>query len=412
MPLADFTPMFAEPQGSPIRELFPYLSRPGMISLAGGYPSASLLDAQGLAMAAQQTMQQGSTHLQYGATEGLPSLRSALAQQAEERGMQARAEDILVTTGSQQGFDLLVRVLISPGDSVLVEVPAYPATLQALRLAQAQMLSIPMDAHGLDTEALAQLLSALPASQRPKLLYTVPNFSNPRGSLLSASRRTQLVQLALQYGFWIVEDDPYGELRFDAADGLPLAMPPSLHAVAQKMLAGSSARNPVIYLSSLSKTVAPALRVGWMLADATVLRRCSIAKQTSDLCTSALAQAIAAAYLAGGRYAATVERARREYQRRMQALTEGLLQLPGQPIRCTVPAGGMFVWAQLDPALDAQRLFDAAVDNGVVYVPGRAFYPDQPDVHTLRMSFAAPEVPDIQAAVQRLARACESAMQS
>ena len=178
------------------------------------------------------------------------------------------------------------------------------------------------------------------------------------------------------------------------------------------MLAGSSARNPVIYLSSLSKTVAPALRVGWMLADATVLRRCSIAKQTSDLCTSALAQAIAAAYLAGGRYAATVERARREYQRRMQALTEGLLQLPGQPIRCTVPAGGMFVWAQLDPALDAQRLFDAAVDNGVVYVPGRAFYPDQPDVHTLRMSFAAPEVPDIQAAVQRLARACESAMQS
>ena len=407
MPLAEFTPMFAEPVGSPIRELFPYLSRPGMISLAGGYPSASLLDAQGLAMAAQQAMQEGSAHLQYGATEGIPSLRKALAQQALKRGMQARAEDILVTTGSQQGFDLLVRVLISPGDAVLVEVPAYPATLQALRLAQVQMLSIPMDADGLDTEALAQLLSTLPSSKRPKLLYTVPNFSNPRGSLLSANRRTQLVQLALQYGFWIVEDDPYGELRFDAADDLPLAMPPSLYTLAQQMLTGSSARNPVIYLSSLSKTVAPALRVGWMLADATMLRRCSIAKQTSDLCTSPLAQAIAAAYLAGGRYAATVECARREYQRRMQALTEGLLQLPGQPIHCTVPAGGMFVWAQLAPALDAQLLFDAAVDNGVVYVPGHAFYPDQPDVHTLRMSFAAPEIPDIQEAVQRLARACE-----
>lgn len=400
-PLAAFAPQFAEPAGSPIRELFAYLGRPGMISLAGGYPSPSLLDAEGLAQAASQAMLQGAAALQYGATEGQPALREALAQQARERGMQAQAADVLVTTGSQQAFDLLVRVLVAPGDTVLVEVPAYPATLQALRLAQANMVGVPMDDHGLDTQALAALLAALPATQRPKLLYTVPNFSNPRGSLLAAERREQLVQLALQYGFWLVEDDPYGELRFDGADGQPQPMPPTLRALAEHQAAAG--HNPVIYLSSLSKTVAPALRIGWMLADAPMLRRCTVAKQTTDLCTSPLAQGVAACYLHSGRYAPTVERARREYQRRMQALVQGLNALPGTPLRCSAPAGGMFVWAEMDRRLDPGKLFEAAVAQSVIYVPGKAFYPANPDLHTLRMSFAAPEVPQIEQAVQRLA---------
>ena len=402
-PLAAFAALFAEPTGSPIRELFPYLSRPGMISLAGGYPSPSLFDAEGLAHAASQSLMQGPAALQYGATEGQPALREALAQQARDRGMQAQAADVLVTTGSQQAFDLLVRVLIEPGDTVLVEVPAYPATLQALRLAQANIVAVPMDSDGMQTQALVDVLAALPAAQRPKLLYTVPNFSNPRGTLLPTERRAQLVQLALQYGFWVVEDDPYGELRFDTADGQPQPMPPTLRALAEA--AATPGSNPVIYLSSLSKTVAPALRVGWMLADVPLLRRCTVAKQTSDLCTSPLAQGVAACYLQSGRYAPTVERARREYQRRMHALVQGLNALPGTPLRCTAPAGGMFVWAQMDRGLDPQQLFDAAVAQSVIYVPGKAFYPAQADMHTLRMSFAAPEVPQIEAAVQRLATA-------
>jgi 2-aminoadipate transaminase len=406
-PLAAFSTLFAEPAGSPIRELFPYLSRPGMISLAGGYPSTSLFDTEGLAQAATQAMLQGASALQYGATEGLPALREALAQQARDRGMPASASDILVTTGSQQAFDLLVRVLIEPGDTVLVEVPAYPATLQALRLAQARILPIPMDEHGLQTDALAQLLAELPAAQRPKLLYTVPNFSNPRGTLLSAQRRTALVQLAMQYGFWIAEDDPYGELRFDDASGQPVTVPHTLRATAQTMLVNGA--NPVVYLSSLSKTVAPALRVGWMLADTAMQRRCAVAKQTVDLCTSPLAQLVASCYLQSGRYAATVQRARAEYQCRMHALVGGLNALAGQPIRCSMPSGGMFVWAQLDHQIDPQQLFEAAVSESVVYVPGKAFYPSQPDVHTLRMSFAAPEIPQIEEAVQRLARAVQGA---
>ncbi|GGH62669.1 aminotransferase [Comamonas phosphati] len=405
--LAPFAAPFAEPAGSPIRELFPYLSRPGMISLAGGYPSPSLFDGEGLAQAAQQALAQGASALQYGATEGLAELREALAQQARERGMQAASGDILVTTGSQQAFDLLVRVLVEPGDTVLVEVPAYPATLQALRLAQAHIVPVPMDEHGLQTGALADLLAELPADQRPKLLYTVPNFSNPRGTLLAAERRQALVRLALQYGFRVVEDDPYGELRFDDASGVPQAMPPTVRAVGEQLAPAGS--NPVVYLSSLSKTVAPALRVGWMLADAALLRRCTVAKQTADLCTSPLTQMVAACYLNSGRYPATVQRARQEYQRRMLALVQGLSTGADSGIRCARPAGGMFVWAELDRRIDPQKLFDAAVVQGVIYVPGKAFYPADPDLHTLRMSFAAPEVPQIEQAVQRLRTAAQQA---
>lgn len=403
-----FAAVFAQPAGSPIRELFPYLSQPGMISLAGGYPSPSLFDAEGLAQAAAQAMAGDAQTLQYGATEGLPVLRTALSALMRERGIQASAEQMMVTTGSQQAFDLLVRVLIEPGDTVLVEVPAYPATLQALRLAQARIVPVPMDEHGLQTNALAALLRQLPAAQRPKLLYTVPNFSNPRGTLLSAERREALVQLAATYGFWVVEDDPYGELRFDAQDGNAPPMPPTLRSVGDRLSAGGV--NPVVYLSSLSKTVAPALRIGWMLADSSLLRRCTIAKQTVDLCTSPLAQMVAARHLESGRYPATVQRARLEYQRRMQALVQGIAtQLDGH-VQCAAPAGGMFVWATFAQSIDPQALFDAAVSQQVLYVPGKAFYPDNAQLHTMRLSFAAPEVPQIEQAVQRLAAAVALAM--
>lgn len=406
-----FAAVFAQPAGSPIRELFPYLSQPGMISLAGGYPSPSLFDAEGLAQAAAQAMSGDAQALQYGATEGLPVLRTALAALMNKRGTQASAEQMMVTTGSQQAFDLLVRVLIEPGDTVLVEVPAYPATLQTLRLAQARIVPVPMDDHGLQTDALAELLHELPAAQRPKLLYTVPNFSNPRGTLLSAERREALVQLASTHGFWVVEDDPYGELRFDTPDtedGNTPPLPPTLRTVGDRLAAGGV--NPVVYLSSLSKTVAPALRIGWMLADSSLLRRCTVAKQTVDLCTSPLAQMVAARYLESGRYPATVQHARIEYQRRMQALVQGIAtQLDGH-VHCAAPAGGMFVWATFEQAIDPQALFDAAVSQQVLYVPGKAFYPDNAQLHTMRLSFAAPEVPQIEQAVQRLAAAVARAM--
>ncbi|MDR0225379.1 MAG: PLP-dependent aminotransferase family protein [Burkholderiaceae bacterium] len=407
-----FNPLFAQPEGSPIRELFPYLSRPGMLSLAGGYPSPSLFDAEGLQHAAQAALQQdAAASLQYGASEGQLPLRDALAALCATRGVQCTPADMLVTTGSQQAFDLLVKVLVAPGDPVLVEVPAYPATLQTLKLAQARIIAVPTDAQGLDTDALEALLSQWPHERRPKLLYTVPNFSNPGGTLLPAARREALVDLAHRHGFAIVEDDPYGELRFDQG------CEPSLYATGQVRC--GAAANPVVYLSSLSKTVAPALRIGWMLADAQLLRRCTIAKQTADLCTSPLAQLIAAHYLRSGRYAPRLAQACAEYAARMDALCSGLQSALGDQIRFVRPRGGMFVWAEWLPPQGragdalARALFTAAVEQGVLYVPGKAFFPADAAPGSglcMRLSYAAPTVPQITEAVARLGRAWGQAL--
>lgn len=390
-----FASSFVDPAGSAIRELFPYLSQPGIISLAGGYPSPSLFDSEGLQEAAARALSGGGA-LQYGATEGLPALREALALLCHSRGIERRPSDLIVTTGSQQAFDLLLRVFIEPGDTVCVETPAYPAAIQALRLANAHIMAAPVDGQGLDVDALAARLAHLPVAQRPKLVYTVPTFSNPCGTLLPVARREALVRLALEFNFLIVEDDPYGELSFTDD------RPPSLYAIGER-IAGDG--NPVLYLSSLSKTVAPALRIGWLIAPSDVLRRCVVAKQTMDLCTSPLAQQIAAEYLAAGRYPAGVERARAEYRQRMQAMVDGLRTGLGEKITFVQPQGGMFIWVRSTVPVDAKRLFESAVQCGVLYVPGAAFYPENPDLGTLRLSYAAPDVAQIKEGIQRLTQA-------
>ncbi|MBR8655345.1 PLP-dependent aminotransferase family protein [Achromobacter sp. Marseille-Q0513] len=391
---------FAEPAGSPIRELFPYLSRPGMISFAGGYPSPTLLDGAGIEQAAQRVFAQGAGILQYGATEGAPALREALARLCDARGIEAKPEDILVTTGSQQAFDLLVRVFVEPGDVVYVESPSYPATLQALRLAGARIEQVPVDDQGMRIDVLESLLANAPADALPKLIYTVPTYSNPCGTLLSQERRAQLASLAARHGVIVVEDDPYGELRFS-----PTAVEP-IHALGARL----PSANPVIYLSSLSKTLAPALRVGWMVAPAEVIRRCAIAKQTTDLCTSPIAQLIAAEYLNAGRYPDTVERARREYGARMQAMVDMLQAELGGRIRANPPEGGMFIWAEAQDDLAPGALFQACVDQGVLFVPGAAFYAANPKAGTMRLSYAAPNVDQIREGVRRLAAAYNSAL--
>ena len=390
-----FASSFVDPAGSAIRELFPYLSQPGIISLAGGYPSPGLFDTEGLQEAAARALSGGGA-LQYGATEGTPSLRKALALLCRSRGIERSPSDLIVTTGSQQALDLLLRIFIEPDDTVCVETPAYPAAIQALRLAKAHIMAAPVDGQGLDVDALAARLALLQVAQRPKLVYTVPTFSNPCGTLLPVTRREALVRLALEYRFLIVEDDPYGELNFTDD------RPPSLYAVGER-IAGNG--NPVLYLSSLSKTVAPALRIGWLVAPPDVLRRCVVAKQTMDLCTSPLAQQIAAEYLGAGRYPASVEHARIEYKRRMQAMVEGLHAGLGEKIAFVQPQGGMFIWARSTVPMDARHLFEAAVQCGVLYVPGAAFYPENPDFGTLRLSYAAPDVAQIREGIVRLTKA-------
>lgn len=389
-----FNPAFEAPGGSAIRELFKYLSRPGMISFAGGYPAPDLFDAETLAQASAQAMAEPASSLQYGATEGTPALREQLAALMARRGAAVSTDDLIVTTGSQQGLDLLIRVLLAPGDPVLVERPTYPAALQAFRLAGCAIGSIAGDADGLDPAALAQQLEAAPPGHF-RLLYCVPDFANPTGACLSLGRRLELLALAARHDLLLVEDDPYGALRFT---GEPV---PSLLALSRQV---PGAQGRVIHLSSLSKIIAPGLRVGWMVAPAPVRQRCVIAKQTIDLCTSPISQQIAACYLASGALERHLPLLGQRYGEKCQRMMAGLSALGGR-LEVAAPAGGMFVWGRLADGSDAQAFFERAIEQNVMFVPGKAFYASEADPASVRLSFAAPGLEDIDEGLHRLARA-------
>ncbi len=389
-----FTSVFANPAGSPIRELFKYLSEPGMISFAGGYPASDLFDVDGLAAAQARAFAQPTRCLQYGPTDGLAELKAQLVALMASRGAPCAADELLVTTGSQQGLDLLLRVMIAPGDVVVTEQPAYPATLQALRLQQATIVTVPVDAHGLDVAHLGALLREGKIAV-PKLLYTVPTFANPTGATLSRERRIALLKLAVEYRFIIVEDDPYGDLRF-AGD----AVPTLLGLTAE--VPGS--RDWVVHFSSLSKIVAPGLRVGWTVAPPEIARRCVVAKQTVDLCSVPWTQAVAAEYLADGALARHLPKITQAYRRKCDALCDALRETLGDAIAFHAPQGGMFVWARL-AAVKTRDLLPHAIAEKVLFVPGTAFFAEQADEASLRLSFAAPAVSAIEQGVARLARA-------
>lgn len=391
-PAYRFNPAFQTPQGSPIRELFKYTQQAGMISFAGGYPSPALFDAEALAHSAASVLREAPTAcLQYGATEGAPALTAALRALTRQRaGGQAAVEHLLVTTGSQQAFELLLRVLVSPGDCVAIERPAYPAAIQALRLAEADMLEIPGDHEGMDTQALEQLLLA---GARPKLLYIVPTFANPTGASLPLARRRHLLELAVRYQMLVIEDDPYGELRFAGA------AQPLLLEVAAQVPGGA---DWLVYLSSLSKIVAPGLRIGWMSGPAEILRRTVIAKQTGDLCTAPWMQLAAARYLSDGCLARHLPSIIATYKERCESMLAALQQAFGERLQLSVPQGGMFLWARWRDGTQAEALLQQAVQQQVMYVPGAAFYASAADAARLRLSFATATPDEIRTGVARL----------
>jgi DNA-binding transcriptional MocR family regulator len=394
-----FTPAFENPTGSAIRELFKYLAQPGMISFAGGYPAAAFFDQQGLQQAAAEAIGQTPLDcLQYGATEGLSALREQLAALMARRGAAVHVDDLIVTTGSQQGFDLLLKVLLAPGAQVLVERPTYPAALQALRLAGAQVLSAATDAEGLDTQALAEQLAGRPSGSIA-LLYCVPTFANPTGACLPLHRRLALLRLAVQHDFLIIEDDPYGALRFAGQDV------PSLLALSEQV---DGAQGRVIHLSSLSKVLAPGLRVGWMVAPAAIRQRCLVAKQTVDLCTSPWTQRIAANYLANGALERALPSLAAGYKEKCERMLAGLRAM-AEYLEVSAPAGGMFIWGRCRNGLDAKALLPKAIAQNVLFVPGAAFYGEHPDPSSIRLSFAAPGLAEIDEGLTRLQRAVAAA---
>ncbi|HCA84701.1 MAG TPA: transcriptional regulator [Streptomyces sp.] len=375
--------------GSPVREILALTARPEVISFAGGLPAPELFDAEGLAAAFRQVLTETPGRaLQYSTTEGDPALRAAVADRLTGRGLPTVPDELLVTTGSQQALSLLATALLEPGDVVLVEDPCYLAALQTFAFAGARVVPVPCDEDGVLPEAL----DALVARERPKLLYLVPNFQNPTGRTLPAERRRAVAGIAARRGLWVVEDDPYGELRYD---GEPAPWLTGLPEAADR----------TVLLGSFSKIMAPGLRLGWLRAPVGLHRACVVVKQAADLHTSTVDQAAAARYLAATDLDAHLDRVRGAYRERRDAMLAGLPgALPGGS-RWNRPAGGMFVWASLPAGLDATALLRTAVEHDVAYVPGAPFFAAEPDPATLRLSFTTHTPDEIREGLLRLAKA-------
>ncbi|MBF5005734.1 PLP-dependent aminotransferase family protein [Diaphorobacter sp. NR2-3-3-1] len=397
-----FASVYVDPKGSPIRALYKHLGEPGMISFAGGYPDPQLFDEEGLRQASERAFANSKGCLEYGATEGTPGLKNEIVRLMHTRGVSTRPENIIVTTGSQQAFDLVLRVMVEKGDRVLVEQPTYSTNIQAVHAYQANVQSVPVTADGLDVEALERMLaSARVSGQLPKLLYTIPNFSNPSGATMPRERRIRLLQLAAQYQLLLVEDDPYGGLRFKGE------AVPSLMALAGEV---PGAQDWVVHLSSLSKIVAPGLRVGWAVAPVEILRRCSVAKQSADVGSSPWTQSIAAEYLSGGRMTTHLEHICAAYGAKCRALADGLRRELGEALAFHEPSGGMFIWARLTGTVTASELLERAIARGVMFVPGEGFQVDSSDPFTLRLSFATPTLDEVALGTRRLGEALADAL--
>jgi 2-aminoadipate transaminase len=390
-PLPPLAARLRDVKSSPVREILALTAREGVISFAGGLPAPELFDAGGLRDAFAAVLRDQDTAgrtLQYSTTEGDPKLRRAVAARLTARGLPTDPDDLLITSGSQQALTLLATVLLEPGDRILVEEPSYLAALQAFALAGAQAIPVPCDDDGLDIDAVQRLA----AEHGAKLLYTVPTFHNPTGRTLPLERRRALAELAGRTGLWIVEDDPYSELRY-AGDPLP--------AVAT--LPGAEDRT--LALSTLSKIAAPGLRIGWIRTPAELRKPLTVAKQAADLHSSTVDQAAAAQWLQTVDLDAHIGMLGRTYGARRDALLGGLLDALPPGSTHNRPEGGMFVWARLPDGWDAGELRHRALARDVAFVPGTPFFAGAPDAATLRLSFTAHGPDEIREGLARLAAA-------
>ncbi|MGW0614367.1 aminotransferase-like domain-containing protein [Streptomyces sp. NPDC002788] len=372
--------------GSPVRDILAVTARPEVINFAGGLPAPEMFDAEGIAAAFRAVLAEAPARaLQYSTTEGEPALRDALAARTAARGLPTGPDDLLVTTGSQQALSLLATALLEPGDTVLVENPCYLAALQVFGFAGARVVAVPGDEHGVDPEALEKLV----VRERPKLLYTVPTFQNPTGRTLPADRRAAVAAVAARRGLWIVEDDPYGELRYEGERVPWIASHPG-------------AEDRTVLLGSFSKVMAPGLRLGWLRAPGELLRACAVAKQAADLHTPTVNQLAAARYLADHDLDAHVARVAGVYRERRDAMLAGLAGALPEGSVWNRPEGGMFLWARLPEPYDTTALLPQVVRHDVAYVPGAPFYAGPPDRTTLRLCFVTQTPEEIGEGLRRL----------
>jgi 2-aminoadipate transaminase len=384
---------------SEIRELLKLVDSPEIISLAGGMPDDRFFPIDRVIEASSFALKEyGKKALQYGSTEGIKKLRNLLIERMAKEGVRdVGLENVVISTASQQGLSLVAQVFVDPGDTIIVEDPSYLGALQAFGSMQAKFCTVPLDGDGLQVDMLEEKLKELQASHvRPKFLYTCPNFHNPAGVTLSLERRKKLIQLARDYSLLVIEDDPYGEVRFEG-ERLPslLALGGMEHVVA---------------LRTFSKISFPGLRLGWIVAREDVLSKIIVGKQAADLCSPTITQYIAYEFISRGWLDDYVQIIQREYAKKKDAMIEALNQYFPAGASWTNPQGGLFVWVKAPDCIDTTAMFREAINAKVAYVVGIAFYPHRNDNCHMRLNFSAVEPERIVEGVRRLGDLIKSKM--
>lgn len=378
-------------RSSAVRDLFAAASRPDVISLSGGMPEVGKVPPESAADAASGALHDHAREaLQYGSSEGRPGLRTFITELMAETGVRVPSDQVIVTAGAQQALDLLGKTFLDPGDVVIAEGPTYVGALQAFSACQPDIRCIEMDDEGMRMDLLEAELARL-GPRGAKFIYTIPNFQNPAGVTMSAPRRRRLLELAREYDVLVVEDDPYGRLRFEGGHLLPLR----------------ALDDDVVYLGTFSKIFAPGLRLGWIVAPRPILAKVLLTKQAADLCGSAFAQTTAERYFSGTRWRKTLRDLTDTYRVRRDAMLAALTEHFPAEARWTHPEGGFFVWVTLPEFMDTDSMLAEAVEHGVTFVPGDGFFPDGRGRNSMRLAFCYAEPERIEEGVRRLAEVLE-----
>lgn len=386
---------------SAVREILKVTQGKDMISLAGGLPAEDMFPVEAVHAAYGRALSGDPSALQYGLTEGYTPLREQVAARLSGQGIPVTSSEMLLTTGSQQAIDLLCKVILDPGDAVLVEAPTYLAALQVLGSYRADIHVVASDEQGMLPDHLEEQL----LRHRPKLLYAVPTFNNPSGATWSKERRERAVELCRKYKVLILEDNPYGEITFDKSPG---AYPPSLAAIDRS----GDGDSCVAYTGTFSKIVAPALRTGWIIGPPELIQVMTKAKQAADLHSSVIDQRALYELLREFDIEAHIRRISREYRSRMKLLSTELSSRHWKGSQFSEPRGGMFLWLTLAPDIRTAELLPLAVEQGVAFVPGEVFYSEHPLKNTMRLNFTHTPPELIPVAVQRMETAMQQYEQS
>ncbi|MDQ3833057.1 MAG: PLP-dependent aminotransferase family protein [Actinomycetota bacterium] len=385
------------------RDLMATLSRPGIISLAGGFPDTRAFGEEAFREISHNVAADSAQALQYGPTGGLEGIKDVIVDVMEAENTGARQEDIFITTGAQQGLDLVGKVFLDEGDAVLCEGPTYAGALNAFAAYRPRIIHVPMDRAGMIPLAARDALnSARKRGIHVKFIYTVPNFQNPTGVTLAVERRRELLEIAHEYDLVVLEDNPYGMLRFEG-EALP-----TIASLEQESGAGA---DRVVYLGTFSKIFAPGVRLGWVHAQPGILHKINIGKQGADICSSNLSQMLIYSYFRHADWRSYVKRLMAINKERRDAMLDALAEYMPHEVHWTHPEGGLFVWATLPSYLDATAMLPRAVAKNVAYVPGEGFYSGGAGKNCMRLNFSFVEPESIRRGIELLSEVIRERME-